>query len=397
MGPFVPELITDQLNLLFAFFIGIAFGFVLEQAGFSSSRRLAGVFYGYDFTVLRVFFTAGITAMLGVLLLGFFGLLDLNAIYVNPTWLYPAIVGGVIMGVGFILGGYCPGTSVCAVAIGKVDAMFFVGGGILGALLFGELFPLYDAFYVSTALGPIKVYDSLGLPQGVFVLALVLIAVGAFYATTKLEQKVNPQSAPSLSFPGRKHVVAGAILVLLAFTALVLPDRQTYLLQKVASEQYLQEHPVQTMTPDELAFRILDGDRHIRIIDVRSQQQYADLALPGSVNFALTDLVGKEPRVLFAKRSVKKVVLGTDDRESRIGALLLMENGIENVVAVQGGMENFKNTILKPDLAVNTGTRWDADVIRFRTTASQEINRMIKESKNKVQIVRVVKKVKGGC
>ena len=41
-------------------------------------------------------------------------MLDLDAIYVNPTWLVPAIVGGVIMGLGFILGGYCPGTSICA-------------------------------------------------------------------------------------------------------------------------------------------------------------------------------------------------------------------------------------------------------------------------------------------
>jgi hypothetical protein len=97
MGPFVPELISDQLNLIIALLIGIGFGFVLEQAGFSSSRKLAGVFYGYDFTVLRVFFTAAVTAMSGSLLLAYFGYLDLQSIYVNPTWLMPAIVGGVIM------------------------------------------------------------------------------------------------------------------------------------------------------------------------------------------------------------------------------------------------------------------------------------------------------------
>ena len=59
MGPFVPDLISDQLNLVVALILDIAFGFVLEQAGFSSSRRLAGVFYSYDFTVLRVFFARG--------------------------------------------------------------------------------------------------------------------------------------------------------------------------------------------------------------------------------------------------------------------------------------------------------------------------------------------------
>src|SRR5512140_669336 len=155
MGPFVPDLISDQLNLVVALILGIAFGFVLEQAGFSSSRRLVGVFYGYDFTVLRVFFTAAVTAMSGVILLGYLGFLDMDAIFVNPMWLRPAIVGGIIMGLGFILGGYCPGTSVCAASIGKVDALFFVGGGLLGVLLFGELFPLYHRFFESTARGPV--------------------------------------------------------------------------------------------------------------------------------------------------------------------------------------------------------------------------------------------------
>ena len=62
MGPFVPDIITNELNLVVGFLIGIAFGFVLEQAGFSSSRKLTGLFYGTDFTVLRVFFSAGVTA-----------------------------------------------------------------------------------------------------------------------------------------------------------------------------------------------------------------------------------------------------------------------------------------------------------------------------------------------
>ena len=66
MGPLIPYgIIGAQWDLVIALLIGIAFGFVLESSGFSSSRKLAGVFYGYDFTVLRVFFTAAITATHG--------------------------------------------------------------------------------------------------------------------------------------------------------------------------------------------------------------------------------------------------------------------------------------------------------------------------------------------
>ena len=137
MGPLVENgIISDYTNLLLAFFIGTGFGFVLERSGFSSSRKLAGVFYGYDMTVMKVFFTAAITAMLGLLFFSLWGWIDLSLIFVNPTFMWPAIVGGIIMGAGFILGGYCPGTSVCAAGIGKIDAIVFIGGLFIGVFAF---------------------------------------------------------------------------------------------------------------------------------------------------------------------------------------------------------------------------------------------------------------------
>ena len=127
MAPLVPyEIISQNTNLFLAFVIGIGFGWVLESSGFSSSRKLVGVFYGYDTVVLKVFFTAAITAMLGLLFFSLFGWIDLNLVYINPTFLTSAIAGGVIMGVGFIMGGFCPGTSFCAASIGKIDAMVFI-------------------------------------------------------------------------------------------------------------------------------------------------------------------------------------------------------------------------------------------------------------------------------
>ncbi|HPE43645.1 MAG TPA: YeeE/YedE thiosulfate transporter family protein, partial [Bacteroidales bacterium] len=113
MGPLIPQgFVNPDLNLFFAFVIGLGFGYVLEQGGFSNSRKLAGVFYGYDFVVLRVFFTAAITAALGLLLFNYLGWVNYDLLYINPTYLWSALVGGVIMGFGFILGGFCPGTSM---------------------------------------------------------------------------------------------------------------------------------------------------------------------------------------------------------------------------------------------------------------------------------------------
>jgi hypothetical protein len=190
MGPLISyEFITDNTNLLLAFLIGIGFGFVLEASGFSSSRRLAGQFYGYDSVVLKVFFTAAITAMLGLLFFSLFGWIDLSLIYINPTYLWSTLLGGVIMGAGFIIGGFCPGTSFCAVSIGKIDAMVFIAGLFLGVLLFTEGYPLWENLYTAKFLGAPKLSESLGMKDGLLVFGIILVALGMFYVAEWAEQK----------------------------------------------------------------------------------------------------------------------------------------------------------------------------------------------------------------
>jgi uncharacterized protein len=190
MGPLsVNGIISENTNLFLAFIIGIGFGFVLEQSGFSSSRKLAGVFYGYDTVVLKVFFTAAITAMLGLLFFSLFGWIDLNLVYVNPTYLTSAIVGGIIMGAGFIMGGYCPGTSFCGASIGKIDALVFIGGLFLGVLIFGVGYNLWSGLYIAKFLGAPKISETLGLTDGIFALMLIIIALGMFWVAEWAEKK----------------------------------------------------------------------------------------------------------------------------------------------------------------------------------------------------------------
>jgi len=190
MGPLPPnELISENTNFLLAFLIGTGFGWVLESSGFSSSRKLAGVFYGYDMVVLKVFFTGAVTCMLGLLFMSLFGWIDLELVYVNPTYLTSAIIGGVVMGAGFIMGGFCPGTSFCAASIGKIDAMVFIGGLFLGVYGFAFTYGWWEKLYMAAYLGEPKVSKSLGLSDGLFGLFLILIALAMFWAAEWAEQK----------------------------------------------------------------------------------------------------------------------------------------------------------------------------------------------------------------
>lgn len=179
----------EWLNMLTALLIGTGFGFALEQAGFSSSRKLAGMFYGYDTTVLKVFFTAAIVALIGSQFLSYFGMLNLNQVYVNEFYVTASLVGGVIMGAGFIMGGFCPGTGICAMSIGKIDAIVFVAGGFAGAFLFTETYPMIEGLATSRYRGPVKINEVLGLSPGVFTLILVAAAVAMFRVAELAEKR----------------------------------------------------------------------------------------------------------------------------------------------------------------------------------------------------------------
>ncbi len=179
----------DEASLIVAFAIGIAFGFFLERAGFGSARKLVSQFYLNDLAVLKVMFTAIVTAMLGVTYLAWIGWLDLSLVYLTPTYLWPQIVGGLLLGFGFIVGGYCPGTSIASAATGRLDGIAFVAGLPFGVLAFAELYPWTKPFYLSGGLGQKTLPQTLGLPYGLVVFAVVLIAVGAFSATGWIERR----------------------------------------------------------------------------------------------------------------------------------------------------------------------------------------------------------------
>ena len=179
----------DEASLIIAFLIGLGFGFFLERAGFGSARKLVSQFYLNDLAVFKVMFTAIVTAMLGVTYLGWMGWLDLSLVYLVPTYLLPQVVGGLILGVGFVIGGYCPGTSVAATATGRVDGLVYVLGIFTGTFAFAELYPFLKGFYLSGSGEALTIPGTFGLPYGLVVFAVVLMAVGGFYGAGLLEKK----------------------------------------------------------------------------------------------------------------------------------------------------------------------------------------------------------------
>lgn len=126
------------MKILLAILLGGAFGFVLQRAGATNATNIINMLTLRDFKIARLLLLAIGLSSVAVFLL--------NA--VNPELVrfsvkgaYPGVaIGGIIFGIGFGLAGYCPGTSVCALGEGKIDALVFVIGGLAGALGFTLLY-----------------------------------------------------------------------------------------------------------------------------------------------------------------------------------------------------------------------------------------------------------------
>jgi uncharacterized membrane protein YedE/YeeE len=179
----------DEVSLIIAFLIGIGFGFALERAGFGSARKLVSQFYLNDLAVFKVMFSAIVTAMLGVTYLAWVGFLDLSLVYLVPTYWVAQVVGGIVFGVGFVVGGYCPGTSLVSTATGKLDGLVFGLGFAAGTLGFALAFPLVKGLYTAGDLGTRTLPQTLGVSYGVLVFAVVVVAVLGFAGATWVEKK----------------------------------------------------------------------------------------------------------------------------------------------------------------------------------------------------------------
>jgi uncharacterized membrane protein YedE/YeeE len=195
MNLYAHGLLDQPIGLLMALVVGLGFGFWLERAGFGSSRKLTAIFYLRDFAVLKVMFSAMATAAVGLQLLAALGYVDLAALFVPPSIVWPQAVGGLLFGLGFVAGGWCPGTAAVGVASGKFDALVFLLGAGLGSLAFAGVQPQLGGFLQAGACAVGALPEQLGVSGMNGALALLAVALVSFVVAGKVETWAQRRSA----------------------------------------------------------------------------------------------------------------------------------------------------------------------------------------------------------
>ena len=345
MGEF-PLALTDLLGHWEAYgvflIIGIAFGIVLELSGFANSKMLAAQFYFKDMTVFKVMFTSILVATVLIFLTTSLGWLDYNLIFVPPTYLWPGIVGGLVMGVGFIIGGFCPGTSLVAAGTGKIDGIVFVLGVFFGIFLFGETVGEYESFWYSSDYGRYTLQDWLGLDAGVVVLGIVILAILAFWGSEYLEQVFG--NKPMSEAPQWRYYAAGGLVLVAAAVMLIgQPDteRRWSWIEEERTAQ-LENREVQ-IHPGE--FLALSTDKKIRVVvlDVRDEADYNIFHLNQARHVPMDELENVIPELRLEPPNTVFFVVSNDETRATKAWKTLVAESVPNAYILEGGINNWLN------------------------------------------------------
>ena len=323
--------------------IGVAFGMTLESAGFGNSKLLAAQFYFKDMRVFKVMFTAIIVAMTLIFLASGLDLLDYNLIWVPPTYLWPGIVGGLIMGVGFIIGGFCPGTSLVGMATGKLDAVMFVLGVLFGIYLFGETVGSFATFFDSSYMGRFTLPELFNTSYGVVVISIVVVALLLFLAAEKVEAMVNHKPKQALTAWSK---TAALVLVALAVVNVAIGQptaEDRWQAVAAASQARLDNREVQISSAEFLQYR---DDKKIKIIplDVRDETSYNLFHLRGAVHVPLDQVQAKAKELQFEPANTVFVLMSNDEEAATEAWKILRAQSVPNIYILAGGINAWLNT-----------------------------------------------------
>jgi rhodanese-related sulfurtransferase len=285
-------------------------------------------------------FTAIIVGMVLIYGASALGLLDVNLIWINPTYLWPGIVGGVIMGVGFIVGGFCPGTSIVAAATAKLDGIAFVLGAFFGIFLFGETVDLFDVFWNSSFMGRFTLDEWLGIPTGWVVLGVIFMALFMFWGAEQLERLFGGRELsrePKLRFVGAGALVGLAIVVLAIGQPTVAERWQQIAPEKEAE---LEARDVQ-LQPGEVLHIMHDHKLKLVILDVRSEADYNLFHLVDAkhvpvetMDEIVSDLQLEPPNTVF-------LVTSNGETAATEAWKLLVSQSVPNVYILEGGINGW--------------------------------------------------------
>jgi uncharacterized membrane protein YedE/YeeE len=167
-----------MMELFLGLITGFFFGFLLQKGQVLRFERQVGFMLLKDMTIIKFMATAVVVGMVGIYACHAAGLISLS---LKATNVGAIVIGGLIFGVGWAIAGFCPGTSVGALAEGRFHALWAILGMLVGAAAYAEIYPSLQSNILSWGnYGKITLPHVLGVSPWL-VIGAWIVAVIAFF------------------------------------------------------------------------------------------------------------------------------------------------------------------------------------------------------------------------
>lgn len=339
----------DAAPVVTAIPVGLAFGIALERAGFGVPRTIAAQLAGRDFTVMKVMFSAIVTAMLGLFWLARFGWLDTSRVALPPTDLVPQMIGAVVFGAGFAVASLCPGTACVAAGTGRRDGLITVVGLFVGTLVTAEVWPFLGRAAENAVRTDALLSDDIGWSQGTTVALLVGVAVLAIWLGGVIERRVGTERKAA-SPQAVKALAGGAIA--LAMLAAVSGD----------GGAAVPGNAIREVAPIDVAQWIHDRRDGLLLIEICNAPASDGYDIPGSLTFT--------PAAIdtLTLASAQLIVLYSDGPElAAKAAAILLRRGARDVMVMHDGVAGWEREVMSPVIPPASDSTALAAFVRVRS------------------------------
>lgn len=172
--------------LLLGLITGIVFGVLLQKGRVLRFEKQVGAMLLKDMTILKFMMSAILVGLVGLYVLSDLGIITLSHKSMNVGGV---VLGGLLFGAGWAVMGYCPGTSVGALAEGRWHAIFAVVGMLIGAAVYAEVYPvMLTSVLAWKDFGKVGISESLGVSHWMVIPVFVTgtLAMFAWFEKKKL-------------------------------------------------------------------------------------------------------------------------------------------------------------------------------------------------------------------
>jgi rhodanese-related sulfurtransferase len=156
-----------------------------------------------------------------------------------------------------------------------------------------------------------------------------------------------------------------------------------------------------------VADMIIKKDPSLRLIDVRSSEEFEKFSLPGSINIPVADLLAEEYTGILDQEVKMNIFYSNGTLTANEAWMITRQLGYENNFVLQGGLNYWFETIMNPQKPAATSPDEEFAKYDFRVSAGQALgggsvvtaSPSVSSASSKPPVITAPKKKKpsGGC